>query len=236
MGCILYTLLVGKPPFETQTLKDTYARIKRNEYHVPYRVGPLAKNLISKLLQHDPAKRPTVNDILKDEFMTMGYLPPRLPVSCLTMAPRFDPKVNLWASRGGPLTELNKDFGRTTTSGSVSSIFLPLIFKEYFKCCIKITGMGSLKKTSSNASDVPPSDCYLSELLKQLRTVVESQPAKKFPMMEDEAEDPKSAPMVLVSKWVDYSDKYGFGYALSDESIGVLFNDVTKLLQLADGQ
>ena len=51
IGCILYTLLVGKPPFETQTLKDTYARIKKNEYHVPSRVGPLAKKLIIKLLQ-----------------------------------------------------------------------------------------------------------------------------------------------------------------------------------------
>ena len=26
LGCILFTLLVGKPPFETQTLKDTYNR------------------------------------------------------------------------------------------------------------------------------------------------------------------------------------------------------------------
>ena len=50
----------------------------------------------------------------------------------------------------------------------------------------------------------------------------------------DEAEDPKCAPIVWVSKWVDYSDKYGFGYALSDESIGVVFNDLTKLLLLAD--
>ncbi len=70
--------------------------------------------------------------------------------------------------------------------------------------------------------------------------MVDSQPAKRGGAAggsgEDEAEDPKCTPMVLVSKWVDYSDKYGFGYALSDESIGVLFNDVTKLLQLADGQ
>ena len=51
IGCILYTLLVGKPPFETQTLKDTYARIKKNEYHVPSRVGGSAKNLIVRLLQ-----------------------------------------------------------------------------------------------------------------------------------------------------------------------------------------
>ena len=51
IGCIMYTLLVGKPPFETQTLKDTYKRIRANEYHVPSKVGPLAKQLIRKLLQ-----------------------------------------------------------------------------------------------------------------------------------------------------------------------------------------
>ena len=54
--------------------------------------------------------------------------------------------------------------------------------------------------------------------------------------MEDEAEDPKSQPIVWVSKWVDYSDKYGFGYSLNDDSIGVVFNDLTKLLLLADEQ
>ena len=42
--------------------------------------------------------------------------------------------------------------------------------------------------------------------------------------------------MYWVSKWVDYSDKYGFGYALCDESIGVVFNDLTKLLLLSDGR
>ncbi|XP_061550278.1 serine/threonine-protein kinase PLK3 [Phycodurus eques] len=32
-----------------------------------------------------------------------------------------------------------------------------------------------------------------------------------------------------VTKWVDYSNKYGFGYQLSDQSIGVLFNEGTHL-------
>jgi polo-like kinase 1 len=81
-----------------------------------------------------------------------------------------------------------------------------------------------------------PKDCYLSELHKQLAAVIASCPAtRQTPIMEDEAEDPKVAPMVWVSKWVDYSDKYGFGYALCDESIGVVFNDLTKLLLLSDG-
>lgn len=69
---ISYTLLVGKPPFETETLKETYTRIKKNEYRIPSRIGPLARNLIMKLLQEDPDRRPNVDVILTDDFMTMG--------------------------------------------------------------------------------------------------------------------------------------------------------------------
>jgi len=39
-----------------------------------------------------------------------------------------------------------------------------------------------------------------------------------------------------VGKWVDYSDKYGFGYQLSDNSVGVLFNDLTRLILYQDGE
>ncbi len=112
----------------------------------------------------------------------------------------------------GPLQELNKD-GRSVGAGSL------------------------VRKTSaSGTGETGPKDCYLSDLHKQLTAVIASSPSNRVsPIMEDEAEDPKVAPMVWVSKWVDYSDKYGFGYALSDESIGVVFNDLTKLLLLSDG-
>jgi len=209
LGCILYTLLVGKPPFETQTLKDTYNRIKKNEYHIPSRVGPLAKNLIQKLLQHEPNRRPSVAQILQDDFMTMGYLPPRLPVSCLTMAPRFDTKSDQsLIARRIPLVEVNHETG------------------------LPAPGMQRKESTKSTSGSI---DCYLGDLYSQLKQLVTSKPGDRSPHLEDEAEDPKSQPLVWVSKWVDYSDKYGFGYSLNDDSIGVVFNDLTKLLLLADG-
>jgi hypothetical protein len=36
-------------------------------------------------------------------------------------------------------------------------------------------------------------------------------------------------PILWVSKWVDYSSKYGFGYQLSDGGSGVLFRDGTHM-------
>jgi hypothetical protein len=34
---------------------------------------------------------------------------------------------------------------------------------------------------------------------------------------------------VFITKWIDYSNKYGFGFQLSDKSVGVLFNDNTRI-------
>lgn len=34
---------------------------------------------------------------------------------------------------------------------------------------------------------------------------------------------------LFVTKWIDYSNKYGLGFQLSDRSVGVLFNDNTKI-------
>ena len=145
IGCILYILLVGRLPFNTRTLKDTRTKIEKNEYHyhIPSRIGPLPRNLIQRLLEHEPARRPSVGEILKDDFMTMGFLPSRLPLSCLTMAPRFDTKMNasLIVQRT-PLTEVTSQ---------------------------PRTGVPALeRKDIKNDSAGAPSDCCLSDLHKQL--------------------------------------------------------------------
>jgi len=50
--------------------------------------------------------------------------------------------------------------------------------------------------------------------------------------------DQNPAPVVhsplFITKWIDYSNKYGFGFQLSDRSVGVLFNDSTKVLYMTD--
>jgi len=78
-------------------------------------------------------------------------------------------------------------------------------------------------------------DCHLDDLYGLLSKLLNTKPTERPLIQEEEAEDPKSQPIVWVSRWVDYSDKYGFGYSLNDDSKGVVFNDVTKLVLLADG-
>lgn len=48
------------------------------------------------------------------------------------------------------------------------------------------------------------------------------------------ARESAGMPEVWVTKWVDYSSKYGVGYILSDGSMGVYFNDSTKIMTAPD--
>ncbi len=40
---------------------------------------------------------------------------------------------------------------------------------------------------------------------------------------------PQANEVLWVTKWVDYSNKYGFGYQLSDRTVGVMFNDKSRI-------
>jgi len=45
----------------------------------------------------------------------------------------------------------------------------------------------------------------------------------------------ESFPPLWVTRWVDYTSKYGLGYVLSDGTYGVVFNDATKMAQSLGG-
>lgn len=88
-----YAMLVGRPPFETSTLKETYLRITSNKYYMPAHLSPSAAALIKHFLHPDPHKRPTLDKVLQDEFFTRGYLPSKLPTSCCDTAPNFSSAI-----------------------------------------------------------------------------------------------------------------------------------------------
>lgn len=73
-GVMLYTLIIGKPPFETQDIKDTYRRIRMNAYAFPDNVpiSEEARSLITLILNLDPHKRPSLDEILEHNFFHNG--------------------------------------------------------------------------------------------------------------------------------------------------------------------
>lgn len=90
LGVVIYTLLIGKPPFETPDVKTTYKKIRMNNYsfpeHVP--ISDEARALITKILNLQPEKRPTLDEILAHPFLNHGGTIPRvLPLSTLACPP-----------------------------------------------------------------------------------------------------------------------------------------------------
>lgn len=103
IGVIIYTLIIGKPPFETSDVKTTYKRIRMNAYNFPDTVSITepARDLITKILNNDPGKRPTIDEILQHSWINHeGTIPRLLPASTLACPPsstyirQFHPNPN----------------------------------------------------------------------------------------------------------------------------------------------
>ncbi|XP_057557889.1 aurora kinase A isoform X1 [Hippopotamus amphibius kiboko] len=76
LGVLCYEFLVGKPPFEASTYQETYKRISRVEFTFPDFVPEGARDLISRLLKHNPSQRPTLREVLEHPWITANSKPP----------------------------------------------------------------------------------------------------------------------------------------------------------------
>lgn len=68
LGVILYTMLSGRFPFRGSSDAELYKSISRATYINPVGMSTDAQELIAKLLNSSPAKRPSCDDILNDPF------------------------------------------------------------------------------------------------------------------------------------------------------------------------
>lgn len=50
LGCIIYQLLAGRPPFRAGNEYQTFQKITKLEYSIPNGFPPAAKDLVEKLL------------------------------------------------------------------------------------------------------------------------------------------------------------------------------------------
>lgn len=73
LGVILYTLVSGSLPFDGATLRELRERVLRGKYRIPFYMSTDCENLLKKFLVLNPAKRASLESIMKDKWMNMGY-------------------------------------------------------------------------------------------------------------------------------------------------------------------
>lgn len=70
LGVILLEMCLLKPPFDANSLPVLALKISKGEhYPVPKYYSKELKRLVVELLQVDPAKRPTIAEILKNPLI-----------------------------------------------------------------------------------------------------------------------------------------------------------------------
>uniref|UniRef100_A0A8C6VCI1 polo kinase n=1 Tax=Naja naja TaxID=35670 RepID=A0A8C6VCI1_NAJNA len=211
LGCIMYTTLAGFPPFEVMQKQELFQRIREGSYPLLGHLSPASRSLIGRLLAPNPSGRPSPEEVLSHPFFTQHFTPARLPSRSCRSAPIF-PFAN-------PL-------GRFFQKAAM------LLFRG---CCLPACPTVSLGSASPSAgtpalrtgNTTGPGrgvsrGCCASLLFGLSRAPLSA--------VEELPEGLHGAsPAHMATKWVDYSNKYRFGYLLSNGSTAVLLPDGTHM-------
>lgn len=87
IGCVMYSLFVGVPPFQKKTVSETYDHIIEGKYKIPDHLDSDAAAMIRMMLNQDPEFRPTPYQLLCHSFFTKSQIPRNLHESCFYSAP-----------------------------------------------------------------------------------------------------------------------------------------------------
>ncbi|XP_006876814.1 PREDICTED: inactive serine/threonine-protein kinase PLK5 [Chrysochloris asiatica] len=243
LGCIMYTVLTGAPPFTATRLSEMYQNIRAGHYPEPVHLSPNARNLIARLLAPNPAERPSLDHVLQDAFFTQGFTPDRLPPHSCHSPPIFaipQPLGRLFRKVGQLLLTQCRPpcpFTPKDTSGPEeqgpelesmewgSEVSLSERVAPCPEAPIRMLTQGSLRSDPEGSE--PGLRWEVEMAIQSLQLCLDAgSPAMQEPPGEHV---PGTLPLLWAPKWVDYSSKYGFGYHLSDGGSGVLFRDGTHM-------
>ncbi|XP_028274889.1 MAP/microtubule affinity-regulating kinase 4 isoform X3 [Parambassis ranga] len=73
LGVILYTLVSGSLPFDGQNLKELRERVLRGKYRVPFYMSTDCEGILRRFLVLNPTKRCSLEQIMKDKWINIGY-------------------------------------------------------------------------------------------------------------------------------------------------------------------
>ena len=200
LGVIMYTLLFGKPPFETAAVRETYKLIRAGKFEYPPSpaVSSSAKEMISWMLQVDPSKRPTVRQLTQHAWLRHESMPRSLPVRVLTSAPdqhllRSEVLAMRSALRSIPLQNDQPNQ-------------IPMMDM------MQPAGKKASDRGSGAAAELGVSEHGVSEHGVSVRA----------------ASSPHGGSFVL--NWRDFSERYGMAYELLNGCIGACFNDNSRIV------
>ena len=211
LGCIVYALLCGKPPFDSESVEATYKLISNCEFSIPGHLSSRASEFLIGILISDPSRRGTLeepirngnyqNSLLAHPFMRSGFVPTFLPSSAVHQPPDL-------SSHFSEIIQIDQEDHGNLDQGCSPG------FRSSLR---RMKGFFNQR------------DDFLEQTLISVNQFLTRCSEDQGNILESTICHSSHQIPVFVSKWVDYTNRFGFVYKLSDGSIGVLFNDTTKL-------
>ncbi|CAM9894409.1 unnamed protein product [Lampetra planeri] len=273
LGCAVFTMLAGRPPFSTSDLANTYACIRSGRFNFPPSLSHAARDLLTSALTPDPDLRASLLDLQSHPFLTQGFVPDRLPTSS-----HLSPPIFRTPSSAGRLLRkaaatifrrkprgLDSPPGPTADVVGASMSALRVCLKHVATCHLPPLQQQPQQQQQHQSCDEKSQNeqsCEEHALIKQHEQEQPQQTRETRKQEEQNAHEQRPKELGLqpqqqekvdsenkvppgdqgsskrrglwVTKWVDHSNRLGFGYKLSDGSVGVLSNEGSHFRLLSD--
>ena len=212
LGIVIYTMLFGVPPFDANDEKIIYKKIKMNSYKFPdsIKVENSAKKLISSLLNLDPSKRPSLDSIIEHDFFKIYHsVPLILPISTLSC----------------PLSQ--KYISEFLRSDSGNAFESKLNYNYSYKENLEINNENDNKNRNEDKD---------GNLNYDLIQKISDDDSLKIKLNLDNLNTSQIPPdkryfCIKISKFFDYSSKFGYVYFINNSHFAICFNDFTNLIK-----
>ncbi len=212
LGIVIYTMLFGVPPFDANDEKIIYKKIKMNSYKFPdsIKVENSAKKLISSLLNLDPSKRPSLDSIIEHDFFKIYHsVPLILPISTLSC----------------PLSQ--KYISEFLKSDSGNAFESKLNYNYSYKENLEINNENDNKNRNEDKD---------GNLNYDLIQKISDDDSLKIKLNLDNLNISQIPPdkryfCIKISKFFDYSSKFGYVYFINNSHFAICFNDFTNLIK-----
>uniref|UniRef100_A0A0N5BIY5 polo kinase n=1 Tax=Strongyloides papillosus TaxID=174720 RepID=A0A0N5BIY5_STREA len=233
LGVTLYKMAVGHHPFRNRVDFLLYNKIMSCSYIVPSTIPVHTGDMIRSLLTRDPGSRPTINEVLKCDYLNSksiskdhlrGYdLRERyvMPLLINVNIPKKDCKLN-------PNRGIEDIFQKRFSFVVIHR------FREYTWMTFKYDNSHENENIPEKEFklDIEKKSSFILEKTGELVNSIFRNVPKRIPSSEMDriGLSSFSRPKHFVSRWIDFNEKYGLGYQLSDSSVGVLFKDNSRLV------
>lgn len=215
LGVSIYAMLTGKLPFQARKTEDTYEKIKKCDYQFPsdIHLSIGATMFVQYLLNLNPIYRPTAHQLKSYPWLQNGSTYHQRPTLL---------EVQNSVSTSSDDSKQYKTSNFDDPAASKVNIYND---NRIFNNNIIVNNILNNNNINNNVVNANTNTNNVNEIYNNINFDKE----KEVKVVENDSQE-MSLPKYFVSRFCDYSEKYGLGYLLLNGCVGVCFKDCTRMV------